>query len=140
MGGTDDLHRAAASFQPLGLPLQPDQLVAVEIAGSPHRMGLVGAGRRRQPVLRAEKVYGARFAVVAGKDPGPQAFFLRERPVDLGHLRHQLRPTKLIAPKLWQRADVRNLGFRGRESELLLIGLEVCWREQRQRNRGENGA
>ncbi len=49
-------------------------------------------------MLRTEEVDRTGLTVVAGKDPGPRAFVLGQRPVDLSHLLDELRPSELIAP------------------------------------------
>src|SRR5437667_5664283 len=102
------------------------------ITRAPEEIALVRADGFRQAVFGAEKIDGAGLAVIVTVDRGFFACLGRQAVIGSRYLRDHFGPAELVGENLLQRAFVRDLGFRRRKADRLLVFKQRFNRQNRQ--------
>src|SRR5438552_559998 len=120
----DFFDREAVIFDTPQSPLQPYEVLGLDLRRAPEVVVLMCADRVGQAVGGAEQMEGARLPVVAREDAGPRPLRVRKRPIDARHVRDELLPAELIAQALLERALVPDFRPGRSDVEPPLVGQQ----------------
>src|SRR3954464_12381949 len=126
------------SFHKSSAVLQENYDFAAISHRPPHEVRLMPADCLWKPIRRTEQVNRSSLSIVSGKNSGLATLLERKAVINVRHLRHQLRPPKLIAPLLRKRAVVIYFRLLRNHMQRLLVSNVLLRRKQRKRQRSRN--